>query len=336
MLKITPMILNQLNKYFKQTASTSNLEKIRTGLPTKEENQYRVKGDNWERLTEDSNQWEQVNDENAINYLNKYYGESVKVKPKTLKDPEPKVNTTIINTDLISKTEEEVVPTLQRNFGKYGFTFTESGLGTDYVKVTSRDGVTKEFSLDERNPEEALRLKSFIEGNKVAIRSAESQRILDLTREATRSDLGIEYRRQKSKELKDYRNSNQFVTDLKNMNFNEVESNINAIKKGLLKILFFFKSFSITLGIVSLLYVSCNHSTSFLESVFPFSVYEIDSFNNSSISQGERPKSRLYLIIVHSLYPNAFINCSIIPSCLKSDKFILLPDTFKESVPISE
>lgn len=226
-----PNRVNQLNKYFKQNASTSNLEKIRTGLPTKEENQYRVKGDNWERLTEDSNQWEQVNDENAINYLNKYYGESVKVKPKTLKDPEPKVNTTIINTDLISKNEEEVVPTLQRNFGKYGFTFTESGLGTDYVKVTSRDGVTKEFSLDERNPEEALRLKSFIEGNKVATRSAESQRILDLTREATRSDLGIEYRRQKSKELKDYRNSNQFVTDLKNMNFNEVESNINAIKK---------------------------------------------------------------------------------------------------------
>jgi hypothetical protein len=226
-----PNRVNQLNKYFKQTASTSNLEKIRTGLPTKEENQYRVKGDKWERLTEDSNQWEQVNDENAVNYLNKYYGESVKVKPKTLKDPEPKVNTTIINTDLISKTEEEVVPTLQRNFGKYGFTFTESGLGTDYVKVTSRDGVTKEFSLDERNPEEALRLKSFIEGNKVATRSAESQRILDLTKEATRSDLGIEYRRQKSKELKDYRNSNQFITDLKNMNFNEVESNINAIKK---------------------------------------------------------------------------------------------------------
>jgi hypothetical protein len=226
-----PNRVNQLNKYFKQTASTSNLERIRTGLPTKEENQYRVKGDKWERLTEDSNQWEQVNDENAVNYLNKYYGESVKVTPKTLKDPEPKVNTTIINTDLISKTEEEVVPTLQRNFGKYGFTFTESGLGTDYVKVTSRDGVTKEFSLDERNPEEALRLKSFIEGNKVATRSAESQRILDLTKEATRSDLGIEYRRQKSKELKDYRNSNQFVTDLKNMNFNEVESNINAIKK---------------------------------------------------------------------------------------------------------
>ncbi len=226
-----PNRVNQLNKYFKQTASTSNLEKIRTGLPTKEENQYRVKGDKWERLTEDSNQWEQVNDENAINYLNKYYGESVKVTPKKLRDPEPVVNTAIINTDLISKTEEEVVPTLQRNFGKYGFTFTESGLGTDYVKVTSRDGVTKEFSLDERNPEEALRLKSFIEGNKVATRSAESQRILDLTKEATRSDLGIEYRRQKSKELKDYRNSNQFVTDLKNMNFNEVESNINAIKK---------------------------------------------------------------------------------------------------------
>ena len=224
-----PNTVNALNKTFGKQASTSDTDQIYTGLVGKEENQYRVYNDNWQRLTPNSNNWEQVNSEGAISYLNKNYGKNVKV-PTTVKKEDKEYQFTDINSQLISKTEEKVVPYLQRQYGKLGFNFEESGLGTDYVKVTSKNGNTIEVSLDENNPEEALKLKSFLQGNKSEIQTDASKKVNDLIREVNRFDLGSEYKKQATKELNDYRQSQEFVDDLKQMNFNEIESNINSIK----------------------------------------------------------------------------------------------------------
>jgi hypothetical protein len=227
--------IDLLNKYFNKTVkSTSDTDQIYTGLVGKEENQYRVYNDNWQRLTPNSNNWEEVNSEGAISYLNKSYGKNVKVKP-TVKKEDKGYQFTDINSQLISKTEEKVVPYLQRQYGKLGFNFEESGLGTDYVKVTSKNGNAIEVSLDENNPEEALKLKSFLQGNKSEIQTDASKKVNDLIREVNRFDLGSDYKKQASKRLDDYRSSEEFVNDLKYMNFNEVESNINSIKNNFIR-----------------------------------------------------------------------------------------------------
>lgn len=229
-----PNTVNALNKTFGKQASTSDTDQIYTGLVGKEENQYRVYNDNWQRLTPNSNNWEEVNSEGAISYLNKNYGKNVKVKP-TVKKEDKGYQFTDINSQLISKTEEKVVPYLQRQYGRLGFNFEESGLGTDYVKVTSKNGNTIEVSLDENNPEEALKLKSFLQGNKSEIQTDASKKVNDLIREVNRFDLGSDYKKQASKRLDDYRSSEEFVNDLKYMNFNEVESNINSIKNNFIR-----------------------------------------------------------------------------------------------------
>lgn len=74
----------------------------------------------------------------------------------------------VINGDLITQTEEYVVPKLQYQFGSMGFTFEESGLG-DNIKVTAPNGKTKNFSLDPwfgiGAEQDAENLKSWIKQN---------------------------------------------------------------------------------------------------------------------------------------------------------------------------
>lgn len=53
-----------------------------------------------------------------------------------------------VNTELINREEEFVVPELEYQFGDLGFKFEESGAMGDYVKVTAPNGKTTEISLD--------------------------------------------------------------------------------------------------------------------------------------------------------------------------------------------
>jgi hypothetical protein len=55
----------------------------------------------------------------------------------------------IVDSKLMGLTEEQVVPQLNRQFGKYGFEFQESGLGSDAMTVRySADGITYTDELD--------------------------------------------------------------------------------------------------------------------------------------------------------------------------------------------
>ena len=72
----------------------------------------------------------------------------------------------IITHKFLMRTEEDAVSVLRKQFGKHGFIFEESGMGTDYVKVTTPGGVEKEFGFDYSNPEvaraEANNMSNFI------------------------------------------------------------------------------------------------------------------------------------------------------------------------------
>lgn len=72
----------------------------------------------------------------------------------------------IITNKLLMRTEEDAISVLRKQFGKQGFTFEESGFGTDYIVATSPGGVEKEFGFDYSDPAqakaEAKRMSDFI------------------------------------------------------------------------------------------------------------------------------------------------------------------------------
>jgi hypothetical protein len=157
-----------LNKYFGKTASLDPIDQVYTNYDEqKKDNEYRVNDNNWQRKVPGAKSWTTVTDERAINALNRRYGKDVKYKAelKSVK-PEPKLKFADVNTSLVSKTEEDAVGILSKKYGKYGFTFEQSGYGTDYIVAYNKDK-TKEITVgfDEANPEEALKLKNFLEQN---------------------------------------------------------------------------------------------------------------------------------------------------------------------------
>ena len=72
----------------------------------------------------------------------------------------------IITNKFLMRTEEDAISVLRKQFGKQGFTFEESGFGTDYIVATSPGGVKKEFGFDYSDPAkakaEAKRMSDFI------------------------------------------------------------------------------------------------------------------------------------------------------------------------------
>ena len=76
---------------------------------------------------------------------------------------------TEVNEELIDYEEEFVVPKMNYLFGKYGFTFEETGAG-DAMKVTSPNGSTEEIDLDTflelGDKAQAEKLQSFLRQNK--------------------------------------------------------------------------------------------------------------------------------------------------------------------------
>lgn len=95
--------------------------------------------------------------------------EDFKLKSELKKDKLSKSIDNIVNSKQMGLTEESTVPLMNKQFGKYGFSFEESGMG-DAMKVSySSDGVTYtdaiDIDLQSSSPEEqASILKSFMNG----------------------------------------------------------------------------------------------------------------------------------------------------------------------------
>lgn len=76
------------------------------------------------------------------------FDKQLNIKPKVDESKYLKDRLSSVNTELINKEEEYVVPELEYQFGDLGFKFEESGALGDYVKVTAPNGKTTEISLD--------------------------------------------------------------------------------------------------------------------------------------------------------------------------------------------
>jgi hypothetical protein len=132
---------------------------IFTGLPGKEDNQYRVINNAWQRK-EPNKDWSTVRDANAILYLNKYYKKNIT----------PNEGFEGISSKLIDNEEGAVTNYLKNNYGHLGFKFEESGVGKDRVTVLTEDGTNSEtFYLDnwtdDEDASEAIRMKAWLKEN---------------------------------------------------------------------------------------------------------------------------------------------------------------------------
>ena len=206
-----------LNKHFGKTASLDPIDQVYTNYDEqKKDNEYRVNDNNWQRKVPGAKSWTTVTDERAVNALNRRYGKEVKYKAelKSVK-PEPKLKFADVNTSLVSKTEEDAVGTLSKKYGKYGFTFEQSGRGTDYIIAYNKDK-TKEItvSFDEANPEEALKLKNFLEQNALKENSSTYDKIQN--KKETETDY---YK---------YISSDEYKNDFKSLSYDDMDKELNT------------------------------------------------------------------------------------------------------------
>lgn len=128
---------------------------------------YRVKDGFWERLVQGDSKYEKVTNASSITALNNRYNKDlstdvapIEAKPITI---DPFLS---INSDFLSKTEEDAQTVLEKKFGNMGFEFKQAGTFTDYITVTPRNGADPmTFSFDEKSSDEAVRLQSFLRNN---------------------------------------------------------------------------------------------------------------------------------------------------------------------------
>ena len=97
------------------------------------------------------------------------FDKQLNIKPKVEESQYLKDRLSSINTDLINREEEYVVPELEYQFGDLGFKFEESGATGDFVKVTAPNGKTTEISLDNfldsKSKAQSQILQKFIKDN---------------------------------------------------------------------------------------------------------------------------------------------------------------------------
>lgn len=149
------------------------------GYPGKEENTYRVYNGNWQRKMPNQTKWQDVLNEGSVNALNKQFNQAVKYSKaqdkykgvvedkRELAKKELDTKLSTINSNLVDKEENVVVPTLQKQFPD--FKFAPNGTFTDEVKVIAPNNETIIISLDNwsssSDASEAELLRSFIRMN---------------------------------------------------------------------------------------------------------------------------------------------------------------------------
>jgi hypothetical protein len=96
------------------------------------------------------------------------FDKQLNIKPKVEDSQYLKDRLNAVNTNLINKEEEYVVPELEYQFGDLGFKFEQSGIG-DNVKVTAPNGKISEISLDNlfssKSKDQSTVLQKFIKDN---------------------------------------------------------------------------------------------------------------------------------------------------------------------------
>lgn len=174
-----PARVAALNKHFNIKASASKDEEVFVGLPGRELNEYRVRDGEWQRRLPKSTSWEPLHKKETVETLNNYFNKKVEynaAKAKfsgvtedidKVKQDQLNSNLKLINSKVIGKSEEDVVPLLKNSFPD--FKFIESGAMVDEMKVIAPNGKTMMISLDNfthgDDLQQSLLLQEFIRSN---------------------------------------------------------------------------------------------------------------------------------------------------------------------------
>lgn len=193
-----PSRVRTLNKVFNQNASTSPHEKIFTGFPGKETNEYRIVNGVWQRRAPKEKEFRDIYNAGAIEGLNKQFGQDVKISSarskyaaftedvdtKEKQDLNNKANQ-VATSKLIDKEEGEVLNTLRKEFPNFKFLPGEGAL-VDDIKVIAPNDNSISISLDnftsEDDSKEARNLREFIKNNSDKKVAESIQRLNELER----------------------------------------------------------------------------------------------------------------------------------------------------------
>jgi hypothetical protein len=161
--------IKALNKHFGKNASLdADYETFGDydNSPEKKDNKYRIKNNSWERLVPGATKWSPISNEGSISALNRRYGKNIEAKKDIVvktKEIDPFLK---VNSNFLAQSEESAQQTLEKNFKGMGFTFEQTGLGTDYITVTPNNGAKPmTFSFDEKSSDEAVKLQSYLRLN---------------------------------------------------------------------------------------------------------------------------------------------------------------------------
>ena len=126
-----------------------------------------------------------------------------------------------VNTDLISKTEENAVPIMNYHFNDYGFNFKEADITGDEMKVTAANGNTLNVELDALfyKGKYANELKQFLRKNK-----DESAKLHQLQKGYVQKEAKLQNKKEVEKSVQNFNSETDLVRDeyqqyLKALNF---------------------------------------------------------------------------------------------------------------------
>jgi hypothetical protein len=171
-----PTRVANLNKSFKEDASTSKEQKVFTGYPGKQGTEYVINEDNlWEVKRPGSDDFLIISNVESVNSLNNHFkqnadifddNKAIEIKSKNKQTLDLRYRINKVDKKLISGTEENAQEVLENLFPEYEF--EQFGIGTDNIRVKSKSNEI-EISLDnwsnKSDDTEALRLRSFLREN---------------------------------------------------------------------------------------------------------------------------------------------------------------------------
>ena len=235
--------LLSLNNYFNKEASLDSIDEVFTNFDKTDEkkyNLYKIDNGEWKRLIPGAAEYSTVSDKNAIDALNNRYGKDVKYKAAISPTVKPdKLKFVDINSSLTAKTEEDAVAYLEKKYKDYGFSFYQEGLfNIDRVRVKASNGKEITVNFDEKNPDEALKLRNFLEQNASKITPKISfmidQKIGNIRKSFNADDsydisraLPTDNAKTKA-EINKYYNSEEYKNIFKSLSFNEMDAEVKS------------------------------------------------------------------------------------------------------------
>ena len=235
--------LLSLNNYFNKEASLDSIDEVFTNFDKTDEkkyNLYKIDNGEWKRLIPGAAEYSTVSDKNAIDALNNRYGKDVKYKAAISPTVKPdKLKFVDINSSLTAKTEEDAVAYLEKKYKDYGFSFYQEGLfNIDRVRVKASNGKEITVNFDEKNPDEALKLRNFLEQN-ASKRTPKISFMIDQKigniRKSFNADDSYDISRAlptdnaKTKaEINKYYNSEEYKNIFKSLSFNEMDAEVKS------------------------------------------------------------------------------------------------------------